>query len=141
MANFLPFDKFTLFTRLSIDEVNDALLNNVNAGPDAWRNSDVYTGKVYYGRVNINTFTILPVVGWPSKIVIFIEGKIVSDRDGKTLIEIYVHPDFIIAGIIGGGMVLWRYSLLLWLTCSMIIILFSCRQLYNFCLTHHLFGP
>jgi len=113
MANFLPFEKFTLSTLLSIEDVYYTLLNNVNTGPDAWRNSDVFTGKYYYGSVNKNSFIILPVEGWPSKLTIFIKGKIIADNNGNTYINVVVQPDFLVAGIIAGFMVLIAIALLI----------------------------
>lgn len=87
---YLPFEKYTIVTSLSVDEAKKRLLNNLEPDrtPQFIPNN---VTKPYSGRICLDEFTIRRVIRYRNSFLPEIKGRFVSDM-GHTEIHINMRP-------------------------------------------------
>ena len=88
---YLPFENFVLTTSLSVDEVRNRIINNIEPKKEFLVSASKNTSKPYEGTFFNNKFKISRVINYRNSFLPVIIGEISQDW-GKTEIKIKMRP-------------------------------------------------
>jgi hypothetical protein len=113
---YLPFEKYTISTSLSVEEAKRRLLDNLEPS----RNLQ-YIGnatKPYSGRIGIEEFTISRVIRYRNSFLPDIKGRFVNEM-GHTEIHIVMRPTIVVLAFMG----VWMSGILIACVASLVSLL------------------
>jgi hypothetical protein len=92
LYKYLPFEKYTLVSRLSAEEVRKRLIANIEPAKKFQFYIFKKTGsKPYEGRIEGNQFTINRIIDYRNSFLPVIRGQI-SEKQGQVYIHINMRP-------------------------------------------------
>lgn len=98
MLKYLPFEKFTLQTSLTVEEVRVRITQNIDLyGRLAKNFSTVTNEKPYRGSINKDHFTMQRIIGYRNSFLPVVKGHIIKEHN-RTKLIISMRPHaFVIA--------------------------------------------